>query len=167
MKLHELAPPPGSKHKRKRVGRGEGSGLGKTSGRGHKGQKARSGGGTPPGFEGGQLPLQRRLPKRGFTNIFKKVYSIVNVGDLSETFKDGDVVTLEDLKVYGLVRNLNHEVKLLAKGEIDKKLTIKVHKASPAAEDKVRAAGGEVGRFETPSKARPRGVKKVKAAEAK
>jgi large subunit ribosomal protein L15 len=143
MKLHELGPLPGSKHRRKRVGRGEGSGLGKTSGRGHKGQKARSGGGTPPGFEGGQMPLQRRLPKRGFTNIFKKVFSLVNIGSLA-AFEAGSVIDAEALAAVGLVRQPGIPVKLLAKGDIESSVTIKVQAASQQAIKKVEAAGGKV-----------------------
>ncbi|MDR2443111.1 MAG: 50S ribosomal protein L15 [Deltaproteobacteria bacterium] len=143
MKLHELGPLPGSKHRRKRVGRGEGSGLGKTSGRGHKGQKARSGGGTPPGFEGGQMPLQRRLPKRGFTNIFKKEFSLVNLGSLG-AFEAGSVVDAQALAAAGLVRKTGLPIKLLAKGDIDQGLTIKVQAASAKAIEKVQAKGGQV-----------------------
>ena len=143
MRLHELAPPPGAKHKRKRVGRGEGSGLGKTSGRGHKGQKARSGGGTPPGFEGGQMPLQRRLPKRGFTNIFKKEFALVNLGSLA-AFAAGSVIDAEAMTAAGLIRGTSLPVKLLAKGDLDRQLTIKVQAASAAALAKVQAAGGQV-----------------------
>ncbi|MDR0355018.1 MAG: 50S ribosomal protein L15 [Deltaproteobacteria bacterium] len=143
MKLHELGPLPGSKHRRKRVGRGEGSGLGKTSGRGHKGQKSRSGGGVRPGFEGGQMPLQRRLPKRGFTNIFKKVFAVVNVGDLNN-FAEGSVIDAEALEAVGLIRHQGLAVKLLGDGLVENKLTIKVQAASQAAVDKVTKVGGLV-----------------------
>jgi len=143
MKLESLKPSPGATKKTKRVGRGIGSGIGKTSGRGHKGQKARSGGGVRVGFEGGQMPLQRRLPKRGFTNIFRKEYAIVNVGDLN-IFAEGQVVTLDDLKTAGLVRKVYSGVKLLGNGELEKVLTIQVTKVSKTAEEKVTAKGGKI-----------------------
>lgn len=144
MKLNELKAPPGTNKRTKRVGRGPGSGHGKTSTRGHKGQKARSGGGTRPGFEGGQMPLQRRLPKRGFNNaIFKKEYAIVNVKDLNE-FENGAEITPEVLMEAGLVKKMLCGVKLLGDGELQKKLTIKVHKVSQQAEEKVKAQGGRV-----------------------
>ncbi len=143
MELHDLSPLPGSKKKSKRIGRGEGSGWGKTSGRGHKGQKARSGGGVGPGFEGGQMPLQRRLPKRGFTNIFKKTYALVNLGDL-KTFAAGSVIDAQALAAAGLIRKESLPVKLLAKGEIDRPLTIKVQASSEKAAELVKAAGGSV-----------------------
>jgi large subunit ribosomal protein L15 len=143
MKLHDLAPLPGSKTKKKRLGRGESSGLGKTSGRGHKGQKARSGGGVGPGFEGGQMPLQRRLPKRGFTNIFKKHYSLVNLSAL-DNFAENSVVDAEVLAATGLIRSTSQPVKLLAKGELTKPLTVKVQAASQKALEKMTAAGGTV-----------------------
>ncbi len=142
MKLHELRCPPGSRKERRRVGRGIGSGRGKTAGRGHKGQKARSGGGVRPGFEGGQMPLYRRIPKRGFTNIFKKEFAIVNVKDLAR-FEPGTVVTPELLREAGLVKK-NLPVKLLGKGELDRPLTVKVHQVSKGAAAKVTAAGGKV-----------------------
>ena len=143
MKLEELKSPPGANKKAKRVGRGIGSGHGKTSTRGHKGQKARSGGGVRPGFEGGQMPLQRRLPKRGFNNIFKKEYAVVNVKDLN-IFEDGMEVTVELLKEAGLVNKVKDGVKLLGDGELEKKLTVKVNKVSRQAEEKVTARGGKV-----------------------
>jgi large subunit ribosomal protein L15 len=143
MKLSDLAPLPGSKTKRKRLGRGESSGQGKTSGRGHKGQKARSGGGVGPGFEGGQMPLQRRLPKRGFTNIFKKTFSLVNLSSLG-IFAENSVIDAEALAATGLIRNTNQPVKLLAKGELAKPMTIKVQAASQKALELVAAAGGTV-----------------------
>lgn len=143
MDLNSLSPLPGSKKKAKRIGRGEGSGLGKTSGRGHKGQKARSGGGVAPGFEGGQMPLQRRLPKRGFTNIFKKSYTLVNLGSLT-AFQSGSVIDSLALAAAGLIRNENLPVKLLAKGTIDRPLTIKVQAASEKAIALVKDAGGAV-----------------------
>lgn len=141
MDLHTLSPLPGSKKKAKRVGRGEGSGWGKTSGRGHKGQKARSGGGVGPGFEGGQMPLQRRLPKRGFTNLFKKTYALVNLGSL-KAFEAGSVIDAQALVAVGLIRNENLPIKLLAKGSLDKPLTIKVQAASEKAAAMVKEAGG-------------------------
>ena len=133
MKLHELKPNEGSVQTRKRVGRGPGSGLGKTSGKGHKGQNARSGGGVRPGFEGGQLPLFRRLPKRGFNNYeFRTEYAIVNVGDLND-FKDGSVIELSNLKESGLVKKEKDGIKILGNGELTKKLTVKANKFSSTA----------------------------------
>jgi len=143
MKLNELKSPAGATHRVKRVGRGIGSGHGKTSTRGHKGQKARSGGGVRPGFEGGQMPLQRRLPKRGFTNIFKKYYAVVNVGDL-ERFEDGTVVTPELLREAGLVNKAKDGVKILGSGELTKKLTVQAHRFSQQAEEKITARGGQI-----------------------
>ncbi|HOP47552.1 MAG TPA: 50S ribosomal protein L15 [Desulfobacteraceae bacterium] len=143
MKIHELAPAEGSKKKRKRVGRGPGSGHGKTSCRGHKGQNARSGGGTPPGFEGGQMPLQRRVPKRGFTNIFKKQYNIINVRDLNR-FEPDSSLDKESLIAAGLVKRKRDDVKLLGDGEISHALVIKVSKASQIARQKIEAAGGKI-----------------------
>ncbi len=143
MKLEDLAPAPGAKKTKKRVGRGCGSGLGKTAARGTKGQNSRSGGGVPPWFEGGQMPLQRRVPKRGFTNIFKTHYSLVNVGDLHRFPADSEIGP-EQLVQAGLVKKLRDGIKLLAKGEIAHALTIEVHKASAAAIRKIEAAGGQV-----------------------
>lgn len=143
MKLEELKSPPGANKSPKRVGRGIGSGHGKTSTRGHKGQKARSGGSIRPGFEGGQMPLQRRIPKRGFTNIFKKEWSIVNVKDLN-IFENGTVVTVELLKQAGLIKKLDQAVKLLGDGEVEKQLTVQVHKVSQQAQDKIIAKGGKI-----------------------
>jgi large subunit ribosomal protein L15 len=143
MKLEDLAPAPGAKKTRKRVGRGSGSGLGKTAGKGAKGQKARSGGGTPPWFEGGQMPLQRRIPKRGFTNIFKKTYTIINLRDL-EQFAAGSEIGPEQLRQTGLVKKVRDGIKLLAQGDIAKALTVRVHEASLAAKSKIEAAGGRV-----------------------
>ncbi len=142
MRLHELAPAPGSRFERKRVGRGIGSGHGKTSGRGHKGQKARSGGGVRRGFEGGQMPLIRRIPKRGFNNIFAEEVSIVNVRDLTR-FSPGTVVTPELLVKEGLAKR-GRVIKLLGKGELDRPLTVQVHRVSKGAAEKVAAAGGKV-----------------------
>jgi len=141
MKLSDLRPAKGATSARKRVGRGKGSGLGKTSGKGHKGLRARSGGGTPPGYEGGQMPLQRRIPKRGFTNVFRKEYAIVHVKDLNR-FEPGSVVDLAALMAAGLVRKAMDGVKLLADGEVDRPLSVKVDKASRAAVEKITAAGG-------------------------
>lgn len=143
MKIHELAPAKGARKAAKRVGRGPGSGHGKTSCRGHKGQKSRSGGGPRPGFEGGQMPLQRRLPKRGFTNIFRKHYSIVNVRDL-DRFEPNTQVDSEALKAKGLVKQVRDGVKLLGNGDISHPLEIRVHKVSRTARQKVEAAGGSV-----------------------
>lgn len=142
-KLHDLKPAAGSTKKSTRKGRGMGSGLGKTAGRGHNGQKSRSGGGVRPGFEGGQLPLQKRLPKRGFTNIFKKDISIVNLKDLNK-FEDGTEITPELLKQVGLVKAIKDGVKILGDGEIEKSLTVKVHYVSKTAAEKIAAAGGKV-----------------------
>jgi large subunit ribosomal protein L15 len=141
--LSELKSPAGSNKNKKRVGRGIGSGHGKTSTRGHKGQKARSGGGTRPGFEGGQMPLQRRIPKRGFNNIFRKEYVIINVKDLNR-FEDGTEVTPEVLLQAGLIKSLKEKVKILGDGELDKKLVLKVNKVSQQAQEKVTAKGGKV-----------------------
>ncbi|MCY0901018.1 MAG: 50S ribosomal protein L15 [Firmicutes bacterium] len=142
MKLHELAPAPGSRTARKRLGRGIGSGLGKTSGRGHKGQWARSGGGVRPGFEGGQTPLFRRLPKRGFSNApFKHEYSIINVADL-EVFAAGTIVTPELLLEKRVTRKLGGGIKILGEGDISVALTVKAHAFSKAAAEKIAAAGG-------------------------
>lgn len=143
MKLEEIKSPPGANKSPKRVGRGIGSGHGKTSTRGHKGQKARSGASIRRGFEGGQMPLQRRIPKRGFTNIFKQEWSIVNVKDLN-IFDDGSVVTVAMLKQAGLIRKNDIPVKLLGDGEVEKQLTVQVHKASQQAEDKIMARGGKI-----------------------
>ena len=141
MKLNELKPAPGARTAPKRVGRGVGSGLGKTSGRGHKGQKARSGGGVRPGFEGGQMPLSRRLPKRGFTNIFAKEYAIVNVSDLNQ-FENGTEVTAELLLEARVIRKPLDGLKVLGNGDINKKLTVKATKFTKAAAEKITAAGG-------------------------
>jgi large subunit ribosomal protein L15 len=143
MKLSELRPALGSKREHTRVGRGLGSGLGKTSGRGHKGQNARSGGGVRPGFEGGQKTLYQRLPKRGFTNLFRTEYAEVNVGTLN-IFEAGTVVTPELLFESGVLKKLKAGVKLLGNGELEKALTVQVHAASQSAIEKVTAAGGKV-----------------------
>jgi len=143
MKLHELKPAEGSKAKRNRVGRGSSSGNGKTSGRGQKGQKARSGSGTRLGFEGGQTPLFQTLPKRGFTNNFRKEYAIVNLTTLND-LDEGTEVTPELLAEKGIVKNQKSGIKVLAKGDIDHKLTVKAHKFSEAAKKAIEAAGGSV-----------------------
>ena len=143
MKIHELSPADGSRKTRKRVGRGPGSGHGKTSCRGHKGQKSRSGGGPRPGFEGGQMPLQRRLPKRGFTNIFKKRYNIINIKDLNR-FEPNASLDTEALKKAGLVKKQEDGIKLLGNGEVTFPVFIKVHKVSNSAREKIEALGGTV-----------------------
>jgi large subunit ribosomal protein L15 len=139
--IYELKPAPGSKKKKKRVGRGIGSGHGKTSTRGHGGQWSRSGGGVRPGFEGGQMPLSRRLPKRGFTNIFAKEYATVNVSDLN-VLEDGTEVTVEFLKEKRIIRKTYGGLKVLGNGNITKKLTVKAVKFTQTAADKIAAAGG-------------------------
>ena len=143
MKLHELSPVEGSKKDSKRIGRGHGSGWGKTSGKGHKGQKARSGGSIRPGFEGGQMPLARRLPKVGFNNIFATQYAIVNVADLEAAFNAGDVVDTEALKAKGLVKKTLDGVKVLGNGELTKALTVKAAAYSASAKEKIEKAGGK------------------------
>ena len=142
MKLHELAPAEGSKKEHFRVGRGHGSGNGKTAGKGHKGQNARSGGGVRPGFEGGQMPMTRRIPKRGFNNIFATKYSTVNVSDLDK-FVDGTVVDAELLAASGLVKNTANGVKILGNGELTKNLTVKASAFSASAKEKIEKAGGK------------------------
>ena len=143
MKIHNLSSTKGSRKMKKRVGRGPGSGHGKTSCRGHKGQKSRSGGSIPPGFEGGQMPLQRRLPKRGFTNIFKKDYVLINIRDLKRFGPDSNV-DIEALKTVGLVKRVRGRVKLLGDGTISHPVIIKVNKVSKTAREKIEAAGGKV-----------------------
>jgi large subunit ribosomal protein L15 len=142
MKLEELKPSKGAKKKAKRVGRGVGSGHGKTSTKGHKGQKARSGGVKGPGFEGGQMPLQRRIPKRGFTNIFRKEYAIINLDDLARA-GGADPVTPEVLVEKGLIKNIKDGVKVLGMGAFNGKITVRAHKFSKSAIDKIQAAGGK------------------------
>ena len=142
MKLHELSPAPGSNKPVKRIGRGPASGQGKTAGKGHKGQKARAGRGMRPGFEGGQMPLQRRLPKRGFNNIFAKEIAIVNVAALNETFEAGAVVDAAALIESGLVKKELDGIKVLGHGELTKSLTVKAHAFSKEAKAKIEAAGG-------------------------
>lgn len=142
MKLHELSPAPGSVRDVKRIGRGHGSGHGKTAGKGHKGQWARSGGGVRPGFEGGQMPLARRIPKRGFNNIFAKDYETVNVSDL-EVFNDGVTVDAELLKAQGIIKKERDGIKVLGDGELTKNLTVKAAAFSASAKEKIEKAGGK------------------------
>lgn len=139
--LSRLSPPEGSKKSRKRVGRGPGSGLGKTSGRGQKGQKSRSGSGVGRGFEGGQMPVQRRMPKRGFNNLFRKEIVIVNVGRL-DVFDNGATVDPETMIAMGILKKIGDGVKILGNGEITKKLTVRAHAISPQALEKLQKAGG-------------------------
>ncbi len=143
MKLHELSPVEGSKKSSKRIGRGHGSGWGKTAGKGHKGQKARSGGSIRPGFEGGQMPLQRRVPKRGFNNIFAKNVVAINLSTLNRKFNDGDTVDVEALKAAGVVKNSFDAIKVLGNGKLEKKLTVKVSAFSESAKAAIEAAGGK------------------------
>ena len=143
MRLHELQPVEGARHSRKRVGRGTGSGHGKTACRGHKGQNARSGGGVRPGFEGGQTPLFKRLPKRGFTNVNHKEFAIVNVEDLN-VFEAGSVVTIESLQEKGLVKKVYDGVKVLGNGKLEVALTVKASKVSKTAEAAITSAGGNI-----------------------
>ncbi|MBL0716489.1 MAG: 50S ribosomal protein L15 [Desulfosarcina sp.] len=143
MRLNELSPAPGSRKQRKRLGRGVGSGSGKTAGRGTKGQNSRSGGGVRPGYEGGQMPIHRRLPKRGFTNIFKKNIAIINIQDLSR-FETGSTVDEASLLKFGLVKGKRDGIKLLSQGEINKPLTIRLNYLSKIAMEKILAAGGKV-----------------------
>jgi large subunit ribosomal protein L15 len=142
MNLSDLVPSAGSRKNRKRVGRGPGSGHGKTSCRGHKGQKSRSGGGTKPGFEGGQMPLQRRLPKRGFTNIFQERYSVVNIGALDKL--EETAITLEILEDAGIIKNQKNRVKILGRGDISKPITVKAHAFSASAKEKIEKAKGSI-----------------------
>jgi large subunit ribosomal protein L15 len=145
MRLHDLKPNPGAKHRRKRLGCGESSGHGKTSGKGNKGQKARSGAAIRPGFEGGQMPLARRLPKKGFSNAkFRTNYAIVNLSSLDAKFEEGAVVSEESLRALGLVKGVCDGVKVLGSGELTKKLTIQVDKVSESARAKIEGAGGTV-----------------------
>ncbi len=143
MKIHELKPAEGSTKEVKRVGRGHGSGNGKTAGKGHKGQKARAGRGIRAGFEGGQMPLQRRIPKRGFNNIFANQYAIINLAALN-AFENGDVVDAAALKTKGIVKNELDGIKVLGNGNLTKKLTVKVAAVSASAKEKIEAAGGAV-----------------------
>ncbi len=143
MKLHELQPVEGARHSKKRLGRGTGSGLGKTSGKGHKGQNSRSGGGVRPGFEGGQTPLFKRLPKRGFTNVNRKEYAIVNIEDLN-IFESNSTITLESLQTKGLVKKAYNGIKVLGNGELKVKLIVKANKFSKSAEKAIQSAGGSI-----------------------
>ena len=143
MKLHELSPAAGSTKARKRIGRGAGSGQGKTAGKGHKGQKARAGRGMRPGFEGGQMPLQRRLPKRGFNNIFRTEMAIVNVAALDKAFEAGETVTVDALVKKGLVKKVLDGVKVLGNGERTKALTVQANAFSETAKQKIEALGGK------------------------
>jgi large subunit ribosomal protein L15 len=153
MRLHDLQPNPGAKHRRKRVGCGESSGHGKTSGKGHKGQKARSGGSIRPGFEGGQMPLFRRLPKRGFNNAaFKTVFGIVNLDDLEKRFDDGAAIDEKLLRGVGLVRGQLDGIKILGRGEVTKKFHVEVDAISAAAKEKIEKAGGSVTLSSKPTK---------------
>ena len=144
MKLHELSPAAGSTKERKRIGRGAGSGQGKTAGKGHKGQKARAGRGMRPGFEGGQMPLQRRVPKRGFNHIFRTEMAIVNVAALEANYEAGAVVTIDSLIEKGLVKKVLDGVKVLGYGEITKALTVQANAISESAKQKIEAAGGKI-----------------------
>ena len=143
MKLHELSPAEGSTKESKRIGRGHGSGNGKTAGKGHKGQKARAGRGMNPGFEGGQMPLQRRIPKRGFNNIFATEMAITNIATLDKYFEDGATVTIDALIEKGIVKKTLDGVKILGNGEISKKLTVQANAFSDSAKSKIEAAGGK------------------------
>ncbi len=142
MKIHELSPALGSVKEAKRIGRGHGSGNGKTAGKGHKGQKARSGGGTRPGFEGGQMPLQRRVPKRGFNNIFAEEWAVINLSAL-EAFEDGAVVDAAVLSEKGIVKKAGLPIKVLGNGKLTKKLTVKLNAFSASAAEKINSAGGK------------------------
>ncbi len=142
--LNNLKPTEGSTHKKKRVGRGPGSGLGKTAGRGHKGQKSRSGYSSKIGFEGGQMPLQRRLPKRGFTNIFKKKWLEIGLAKLEENFSAGDEITPEILHKRGLIKKAKHDLVILGNGEVSKALKISAHRFTKTAKDKIEKAGGSI-----------------------
>ncbi len=143
MKLHELQPAYGSVKDVKRIGRGHGSGNGKTAGKGHKGQKARSGGSIRPGFEGGQMPLQRRMPKRGFNNIFAKEYAAVNISELEKRFESGAVIDAAALIESGAIKDAKDGVKILGNGELTKSLTVKAAKFTAAAQEKIEKAGGK------------------------
>ena len=148
LSLNNLKPAEGSTHKKKRVGRGPGSGLGKTAGRGHKGQKSRSGYSRKIGFEGGQMPLQRRLPKRGFTNIFKKEWLEVSLAKIEESFNAGDEVTPEILHERGLIKKAKHDVVVLGNGDVTKALKISAHRFTKSAREKIENAGGTVTQIE-------------------
>ena len=165
MRLHDIKPRPGAKHRRKRLGCGESSGLGKTSGRGHKGQKSRSGGGVRTSFEGGQMPLYRRLPKRGFNNIrFKTQYAVINVATLEERFEDGATVDEAALRDAGLIKGRYDGVKILGTGELAKKLTIVADKVSASARAKIEKAGGTIAGPPEPAAEAPAAAPAEKAA---
>src|SRR2546421_8106655 len=142
LSLNNLHPAKGSTHKKKRIGRGPGSGTGKTAGKGHKGQKSRSGYSRKIGFEGGQMPLQRRLPKRGFTNIFKKDWIEISLAKIEENFKAGDIVTPEILHERGLIKKAKHDLVVLGTGEVSKSLSISAHRFTKSAKDKIEKGGG-------------------------
>jgi large subunit ribosomal protein L15 len=142
--LNNLRPSAGSTHKKKRIGRGPGSGLGKTAGKGHKGQKSRSGYSSKIGFEGGQMPLQRRLPKRGFTNIFKKQWIEISLAKIEENFNSGDQITPEILHERGLIKKAKHDLVVLGTGEVSKSLNISAHRFTKAAREKIENAGGSI-----------------------
>ena len=145
MRLHDIKPNKGAKHRRKRLGSGESSGLGKTCGRGHKGQKSRSGGGPRSTFEGGQMPLYRRLPKRGFNNAnFKKIYAVVNVGLLEDSFDEGALINDQSLREQGIVKGRYDGIKILGAGEVSKKFKLSVNKVSDSAKEKIEKAGGSI-----------------------
>ncbi|MDR1354088.1 MAG: 50S ribosomal protein L15 [Oscillospiraceae bacterium] len=144
MNLHEFSPAAGSRRQAKRKGRGAASGNGKTAGKGHKGQNARTGGGVRPGFEGGQMPLYRRLPKRGFTNVFSRKYAVLNVADLEERFNDGDTIDKQKILEVGLLKKTLSGIKILGTGEISKKLQVRVAAFSRSAVQKIEAAGGRI-----------------------
>jgi large subunit ribosomal protein L15 len=144
LSLNNLSPTKGSTHKKKRVGRGPGSGLGKTAGRGHKGQKSRSGYSQKIGFEGGQMPLQRRLPKRGFTNIFKKKWLEISLAKLEESFNAGDEITPEVLHEKGLIKKAKHDLVILGNGDISKALKISAHRFTKTAREKIEKVGGSI-----------------------
>lgn len=168
---HELRPGKGANRNKKRLGRGTGSGLGTTAGKGHKGQKARAGAGFMPGFEGGQMPMVRRVPKRGFSNArFATVYEIVNLGDIDAVYSDGQEVNLESLKLNALVHGNKDGVKILGDGEFSKKLTFTVNKVSASAEEKIKAAGGVINilpAFKEKEEVRERKEKKAASRAAK
>ncbi|MDF1754941.1 MAG: 50S ribosomal protein L15 [Verrucomicrobiales bacterium] len=145
MRLHDVKPNPGAKHRKRRVGNGESSGLGKTCGKGHKGQKSRSGASIRPNFEGGQMPIFRRLPKKGFNNdAFKTNFAIVNLSDLEAKFEAGDTVNEETLRACGLVQGIYDEIKILGSGELSKSLTVEAYKASASAKEAIEKAGGSL-----------------------
>ena len=167
MKLHELSPAKGSNRETKRIGRGHGSGWGKTSGKGHKGQWARSGGGVRPGFEGGQTSLARRMPKRGFNNVFKTEYAVINVRDLEKRFESGDVVDEKAIIESGLIKKPLDGIKVLGTGDLTKKLTVKVTKISESAKEKINGAGGQAEELPEKVKFFPNNQNAKKRAEEK